>query len=358
MLINRNDKTKPTGECMKGSRVLITGHTGFKGSWLAQLLNSKDVEIFGLSLYPIENSLYTKLDNSIYAREYFQDINNYTELRAVVRDINPSYVFHLAAQPLVLRSYEDPLQTFATNVMGTANLIESTYNLDAIKSIVVATTDKVYKNFEDGRKYSEEDPLQGIDPYSASKVGCEAVVKAWQTIISGNMNVSLSSARAGNVIGGGDFADQRLLPDLIRSYISQNSINIRSPESTRPWQHVLDPIVGYVKLAELGSKVQDLSSFNFGPEGVSLSVRHLCEIAKQELNLKIDFEIEEDNTRYEAKRLDLDSSKAREMLNWKNRWTQTEAVTSTINWWKSVLSNELSATEACSRDLDLLTDFT
>lgn len=346
------------GERMKGSRVLITGHTGFKGSWMAQFLNSKDVEIFGLSLDPIENSLYTKLDNSIYAREYFQDINNYNELRAVVRDINPNYVFHLAAQPLVLKSYETPLQTFATNVMGTANLINSTYDLEAMKSIVIATTDKVYKNFEDGRKYIEQDPLQGIDPYSASKVGCEAVVKAWQTIISGNTSVSLSSARAGNVIGGGDFADQRLLPDLIRSYISQNSINIRNPDSTRPWQHVLDPIVGYVKLAEFGSKTQNLSSFNFGPEGLSLSVRQVCETVRQDLNVKIEFEIDKNSSYHEAKLLDLDSSKARETLNWKNKWTQTESVKSTINWWKSVLSKELSAAEACSRDLEVLNNFT
>ena len=339
---------------IKGSKVLITGHTGFKGSWLAEYLKSKDVEIFGLSLEPSENSLYTKLNQSIYAREYFQDINDHSQVLNILSEIKPNYIFHLAAQPLVLNSYKNPRETFVTNVIGTINVIDSAFKHESLKSIVIATTDKVYRNFEDGRKYREDDPLQGIDPYSASKVATEAVVRAWQTLINGNSRISLNSARAGNVIGGGDFADHRLMPDLIRSYLSKEPISIRNPRSTRPWQHVLDPIVGYVKLAEMSTTLQELSSFNFGPQGKSLSVIEVCEIVKRNLDIEINFESSDETPHHEANLLDLDSSKARQRLNWENHWSQTEAVTSTIQWWKSTLSNELSAAEACLRDIELL----
>lgn len=339
---------------IKGSKVLITGHTGFKGSWLAEYLKTKDVEIFGLALEPTENSLYTKLNQTIYAREYFQDINDHSQVLRILTEIKPNHIFHLAAQPLVLNSYSIPRETFATNVMGTVNVIHSAFNLESLKSIVIATTDKVYKNFEDGRKYSEEDPLQGEDPYSASKVATEAVVRSWQTLIKGNLKISLNSARAGNVIGGGDFADHRLMPDLIRSYISKEPISIRNPKSTRPWQHVLDPIAGYVKLAEMSTASQELSSFNFGPRGKSLSVMEVCEIAKRNLDIKINIESSYETLHHEANLLDLDSSKARQRLNWENQWSQMEAVTSTIQWWKSTLRNELTAAEACLRDIETL----
>lgn len=339
---------------IKGTRVLITGHTGFKGSWLAQYLKSRDVEIFGFSLNPEENSLYTRLDNSFYAQEFIEDIRDQGKLRSIIQDIRPEYIFHLAAQPLVLRSYENPIETFQTNVLGTANLLESSINSDSVKRIVVATTDKVYKNFEDGRKYIETDALEGNDPYSASKVGAEAVVKAWQTLMSSDKSKSIISVRSGNVIGGGDFASQRLLPDIIRSYLSGKPVSVRNPNSTRPWQHVLDPIVGYVMAAETNKDLKQLSAFNFGPSGASLSVSEVCTIAKSNLDFNIEFEDSSSSKLHEANLLDLDSTKAREVLMWENIWTQNEAVSCTINWWKSVLTQEMSADEACERDLDLM----
>lgn len=339
---------------INGTRVFITGHTGFKGSWLAQYLKSRDVEIFGLSLNPEHNSLYTRLDNSFYAREFIEDIRDLGKLRSIVQDIRPEFIFHLAAQPLVLRSYENPIETFQTNVLGTANILESSINLDSVKRIVVATTDKVYKNFEDGRKYIETDALEGNDPYSASKVGTEAVIKAWQTLMSSDESKSIISVRSGNVIGGGDFASQRLLPDIIRSYLSGEPVSVRNPNSTRPWQHVLDPIVGYVMAAEANNESIQLSAFNFGPSGASLSVAEVCTIAKSNLDFNIKFEDQSASKPHEANLLDLDSTKAREDLLWENIWTQNEAVSSTINWWKSVLSLEMSADEACERDLDLM----
>lgn len=339
---------------INGTRVLITGHTGFKGSWLAQYLKLRDVEIFGLSLNPEENSLYTRLDNSFYAREFIEDIRDLEKLRSIIQDIQPEYIFHLAAQPLVLRSYENPVETFQTNVLGTANLLESSINLKSVKRIVVATTDKVYKNFEDGRKYIETDALEGNDPYSASKVGAEAVVKAWQTLMSSDESKSIISVRSGNVIGGGDFASQRLLPDIIRSYLSGEPVSVRNPNSTRPWQHVLDPIIGYVMAAEVNNESKQLSAINFGPNGDSLSVAEVCTIAKSNLNFNIEFEDPSPSKVHEANLLDLDSTRAREELMWKNVWTQHEAVSSTINWWKSVLSQEMSADDGCKRDLDLM----
>ncbi len=339
---------------INGARVLITGHTGFKGSWLAQYLKLRNVEIFGLSLKPEKNSLYTRLDNSFYVREFIEDIRDLVKLSSVIQDIKPEYIFHLAAQPLVLRSYENPIETFQTNVLGTANLLESAINLNSVKRIVVVTTDKVYKNFEDGRKYVETDALEGSDPYSASKVGTEAVVKAWQTLTSSDESRSIISVRSGNVIGGGDFASQRLLPDIIRSHVSGEPIKVRNPNSTRPWQHVLDPIVGYVMAAETKKEPKQLTALNFGPSGDSLSVAEVCSIAKSNLDFKIEFEEPSPLKAHEANLLDLDSTKAREELMWKNIWTQNEAVSSTIKWWKSVLSQEMSADDACKRDLDLM----
>ena len=342
------------GSNINGTRVLITGHTGFKGSWLAQYLNSKDIEIFGLALKAEENSLYTKLDNSFYAREYIEDIRDLEKMRSVIQFIRPEYIFHLAAQPLVLRSYENPLETFQTNVLGTANLLESSVHLESVKKIIVATTDKVYKNFEDGRKYHETDPLEGNDPYSASKVGTEAVVKAWQTITAADESKAIISVRSGNVIGGGDFASERLLPDIIRSYISHESLNLRNPNSTRPWQHVLDPIAGYVMAAEVENKAKQFTAFNFGPSGASLSVAEVCKIAQSHLNFSLAIESQNHSRGHEANLLDLNSTKARDELKWRNIWSQEEAVSSTIKWWQSVLAEELSANEACERDLDLM----
>jgi CDP-glucose 4,6-dehydratase len=280
------------------------------------------------------------------------DMRDQATLEKVLFEVKPNYIFHLAAQPLVLKSYEKPIETFETNILGTAYLLNYAITLNSVKKIVVATTDKVYKNFEDGRKYSENDALEGMDPYSASKVGVEAAVKSWQTISAGRNSISISSVRAGNVIGGGDFASNRLLPDLVRGYLDKSTVTVRNPRSTRPWQHVLDPIIGYVKVAENSGQETNVQSFNFGPKDESLSVMEVCKIAEETLGLKIEFAREMIKSNHEATLLNLDSSKARELLNWNNLWSQQESVSATLNWWKSVCSGELSATEACARDLN------
>jgi CDP-glucose 4,6-dehydratase len=339
---------------LSNSRVLITGHTGFKGSWLAQYLFAKNVEIFGLSLAPEKDSLFTRLDNSHYAKQFLHDIRDGDRVQRTINEVKPNYVFHLAAQPLVLKSYENPIETFQTNILGTANILDAAIKSENVKRVVVATTDKVYKNFEDGRKYSESDSLEGLDPYSASKVGTEAAIKAWQTITSADKSVSICAVRAGNVIGGGDFAPQRLLPDIIRSYMSESAIKVRNPRSTRPWQHVLDPLAGYLKVAEINNHSNNMDSFNFGPRDESLSVGQVCQIASQHLGLNVEISDTGKNVNHEASLLDLDSTKARQLLNWENCWSQTSAVIETLNWWKSVLSGELSASEACQRDIGYL----
>lgn len=339
---------------INGAKILITGHTGFKGSWLTQLLSTKNVELYGLSLKPEKNSLYLKLKKKNFAKEYFYDISNKKRIQKAIRDIKPDFVFHLAAQPLVLESYQSPIQTFETNVMGTANILEACLRTDSVRKVVVATTDKVYKNLETGKKYSEVDPLEGLDPYSASKVGSESVIKAWQNLAQIEGRLEITSVRAGNVIGGGDFAKDRLLPDVIRSYINQEPVHIRNPESTRPWQHVLDPLAGYILALKKKENYERFPAYNFGPNEESLSVRSVLTVAKLALDSKIDIVELESQQSHEASKLDLDSTKAFSQLGWRNSWSQEKAVEDTIRWWKDTLSRELSHEEACQRDINFL----
>lgn len=341
---------------LKGSRVLITGHTGFKGSWLARYLSRFEVELFGLSLEAEPNSLHERLSRSIYAQELTQDIRDKSLLRKSLTEIRPEYVFHLAAQPLVIASYRNPVETFETNVMGTVNLLDGLLSLETTRTIIVATTDKVYKNLENGQKYKESDALQGQDPYSASKVGTESVVRAWQNLAALEDRISITSVRAGNVIGGGDFAENRLLPDIVKSYINQEPLVVRNPQSTRPWQHVLDPIIGYVKAAEHSAKSSTLPTFNFGPSDSSLSVKQVVDIAKTLIHLDVVTDEVLPSSLHEASRLDLDSTLAKKVLHWENKWLQRSAVESTVSWWKSVLSGEISADEATDLDIESISN--
>lgn len=340
---------------LAGSRILVTGHTGFKGSWLARYLRRFDVEIFGLSLEAHPDSLHTKLDSKLYSREFIQDIRNRDHLKRSLNEIKPKYIFHLAAQSLVLESYRHPIDTFEINVLGTANLLEVAQSVGSVERIVVTTTDKVYKNFENGRKYKESDPLEGNDPYSSSKVGAEAAIRAWQNIAAIDARMSIVSARAGNVIGGGDFSQHRLLPDIVRSHLSGIPMEIRNPLSTRPWQHVLDPIAGYVAAAEK-DKTEEMMSINFGPSSSSLSVSTVIDIAKKSLKFETKSSDSGSAVFHEANFLDLDSTLAKDVLGWSNCWTQEEAVRSTVEWWKSVISGDLTANEAIEKEIDYRCD--
>jgi CDP-glucose 4,6-dehydratase len=333
------------------SPILIIGHTGFKGTWLTLLLEKLGVDVTGISLPADKNSLYSKLNRHGQINEFFQDIRDFSQTEKLIQRIKPKYIFHLAAQPLVLNSYKTPRETFETNVLGTVNILDAASKLNDCEHIVVSTTDKVYKNDESGQRFTENSALGGKDPYSWSKVGTEAAVGAWQQIISVNGGPKITSVRAGNVIGGGDQAENRLLPDLINSLLSNSNILIRNPQSTRPWQHALDPLWGYV--LALTAESTELA-FNFSPDGKSLTVLEVANIAGSTWGSNIKIEIESQQTKIESNTLELNSSLAVTTLNWKNKWSQETAVISTINWWKSIQENKLSPIEACDVNLEEL----
>lgn len=332
--------------------ILITGHTGFKGTWLTLMLERLGYQVIGISREPEKRSLYSQMNRKGKIEEIFADVQDYNTTSNFIKSHNPSIVFHFAAQSLVMESYRDPIQTFSTNVMGSASILESCSKVDSVRVVLVATTDKVYENNDSGRKFLESDSLGGRDPYSASKVGTEMVVKAWRSIRSTGEQPKIIVARAGNVIGGGDYADNRIFPDLIRAIKSKETLDIRNPQSTRPWQHVLDPLRGYIQFVEecLGGLKTD--TLNFGPDGEDLTVSQLIDIAKE--NLPVQY-LTGKNTKEifkEAKHLSLDSSRAKRELNWMPRYSQVEAINSTAKWWARYLSGEESANTLCINEIE------
>jgi CDP-glucose 4,6-dehydratase len=341
-----NRKTNQIG------KVLLTGHTGFKGTWMTLLLESLGIEVVGLSLPPEPNSLFERLERKGVIEEYFFDINDKDKIINTLKQTSVKTVIHMAAQPLVLQSYQTPAKTFETNVMGTVNILDAAFNSNTVEAIIAVTTDKVYENKNTGRKFIESDSLFGKDPYSASKVGTESAIAAWSQISRINNGPSVISARAGNVIGGGDFAKDRIIPDLIRGYIKSEVVKVRSPKSTRPWQHALDPISGYLLAALDANETRTQYSVNFGPVDQSLEVQEVVSSAKQVFGEAINVEIESDgSSSMESHLLDLDSSFAQKQLGWKPVMDQKSAITSTFQWWEDVISKRLSAEEACNQDL-------
>lgn len=348
----------PLGTRLRGlpGPVLVTGHTGFKGTWLTFLLERLRVPVIGFSLTPERDSLFDRAKRTGSIPEEFLDIRNYDSLSEFISRYKPSVIIHMAAQPLVLRSYKNPRETFDTNVMGTVNILESSFKTNFVEAIIVVTSDKVYKNNNSGRAFVETDALAGKDPYSASKVATEAVVAAWQQIAKVSGGPKVASVRAGNVVGGGDWAESRLMPDLVRAYISGEEIVLRNPESTRPWQHVLDSLVGYLLGVEYTLVKGETESFNFGPDTKSLPVKEVAEISKKYWPTPVEIGILEESSsnQTEATSLSLNSHKARELLKWSPRWTQEEAVESTFQWWDKVLNRGINPTACCIDDLDRL----
>ena len=300
---------------------------------------------------PTNESLFVKVGGSISCRNEFVDIRNQSAVSEVFAKYNPSAIIHLAAQPLVLESYAQPRETFETNVMGTVNILDSCFRTSSVKSIIVATTDKVYRNSGVGKDFCESDALEGKDPYSASKVAVESVVNGWNQIGKVRGGPSVVSVRAGNVIGGGDWANDRLMPDIIRGLISGGPIEIRNPKNTRPWQHVLDPLVGYLLALEANIDSQIFTSINFGPSGESLTVSEVVEIATLVWGSKVDVNYRDSSIvdSREADNLNLDSNFAKERLNWIPQISQADAVASTVNWWKRVSNNEATAADECNQ---------
>ena len=315
-------------------KILVTGHTGFKGSWLVTMLEMLGSEVMGVSLPEEENSLFRKIDNDLTSSSSFVDIRDRAALKKVMDGFKPDLVFHLAAQSLVMESYENPVDTFSTNVMGTAHILEASLDAENLKGVVIITTDKVYRNLDSGKAFSEEDSLGGNDPYSGSKAACEIVVESWRPLFeSRNTKVRLVTARAGNVIGGGDEGRNRLLPDLVTSIRGDAKLTLRNPNATRPWQHVIDAIHGYLILGEkflLSEKVA--RSYNFGPSKDSdLSVMQVVKTIEELSGKRFDISIE-DSKFHESGLLKLDSSLAADDLGWESQLTSNEALNLTLDF--------------------------
>ncbi len=321
-----------------GKRVLITGHTGFKGGWLTVWLRRLGARISGISLPPVTTpSLFHLARIEALCDSHFADIRDAEGLARLCRDSQPEVVFHLAAQPLVRASYRQPLETFAINVMGTAHLLEALRGLDSVRSVVIVTTDKVYRNNEWCWPYREEDTLGGHDPYSASKAACELVVDSYRRSFLAEQGVAVASARAGNVIGGGDWSEDRLIPDAIRAWQSRLPLRIRRPEAIRPWQHVLEPVAGYLCLAErIWHNPALAGAYNFGPEPhTAATVREVIALAKDAYGAgDVIFETDAQGP-HEAGWLALDIARARVTLGVTPRWGLAETVKRTLAWYRA-----------------------
>ena len=337
--------------------LLLTGHTGFKGTWMTFLLEHLNVPVVGYSLPAVKDSLYDRAERTGGIPEVFADIRDYTNLEKFLDEHKPSTVIHMAAQPLVLQSYENPRETFDVNVMGTVNVLDIACKRDFVKAIIVVTTDKVYRNDNSGRAFIETDPLEGKDPYSASKVGTEAVVAAWQQISKVSAGPRIVSVRAGNVIGGGDFATDRIIPDLIRGVITGKPIEIRNPNSTRPWQHVLDPLLGYLVTLEKILEGFELNTINFGPLENGISVAEIVEIFKSHSILhqfQASTKITNPTKNFEAVNLTLNSSKAQTILGIQPLYDTKQSIDITFGWWEKVLTEKCSPEQACLADIQSL----
>ena len=326
----------------KGKRVLVTGHTGFKGSWLTVWLNELGAEVCGISL-PMEGefSHYALLKPDI--RSYICDIRDAEKLGRIVTNFRPDAVFHLAAQPLVRRSYRDPAGTFAANVMGTVNVLEACRKCDSVRAVVAVTSDKCYDNPGTHHRFRETDPMGGGDPYSASKGCAELVVSSYRRSFfrledyGVKHRMLIASGRAGNVVGGGDWAEDRLIPDIMRAAAARSTVELRNPRSVRPWQHVLEPLSGYLALGEkLFAGEKDFSGgWNFGPEdGGTVTVEEAAGILREEWPDIVFRTAADPDAPPEAEVLRLNCAKARRELKWRSVWSPDEAFRRTARWYR------------------------
>ncbi|MHB8782649.1 MAG: CDP-glucose 4,6-dehydratase [Desulfobacteria bacterium] len=350
----------------RGKRVFLTGHTGFKGSWLSLWLTALGAEVSGYALDPpTDPSLYELARVDTLVKSAIADVRDAVTLARSLAEARPDVVFHLAAQPLVRESYRDPVNTYSTNVMGTVNLLEAVRVCDSVRAVVNVTTDKCYENREWPWGYRENEALGGHDPYSSSKACSELVTSAYRrsffTAQAGSTRgACIASARAGNVIGGGDFAKDRLLPDCVRAVLAHEKILLRNPGAVRPWQHVLDPLAGYLLLAQ--RLVEDgprfAEAWNFGPEDsdartVEWVVRRFCEEWGEGASCVVD----QGEHPHEAGQLRLDCSKARQRLGWTPLWSVSEAIQMVVEWTRSWNGNG-NVRETCIRQIRKFDDGT
>jgi CDP-glucose 4,6-dehydratase len=325
-----------------GKRVLVTGHTGFKGSWLALWLHRLGAEVHGCALPPpTSTNLFSVARVADVLRSHvIADVRDGAAVLKAVRSTDPEIVFHLAAQPLVRQSYHEPVETYATNIMGTVNLLEAVRSCKAVRAVVNVTTDKCYDNREWVWGYREGEALGGSDPYASSKACAELVTAAYRASFLAQTGVAVATARAGNVIGGGDWADDRLVPDFFRAARAGRPLEVRHAGATRPWQHVLEPLSGYLVLAErlFSADAQFADAWNFGPvDEDAMPVRELLDrLVSKVAGMR--WSETQASALHEASYLKLDSSKARSLLGWRPRWRLEDALDRTVAWdhaWRS-----------------------
>lgn len=333
----------------KNRRVLITGHTGFKGSWLCLLLNKLGADVYGYALEPPTNpSLFKEANIEELMTSFIGDIRDLDNLQKIMQQVQPEIVIHMAAQPLVRESYKIPVETYAINVMGTVHLLEACRNTPSVKAIVNVTTDKCYENREWHWGYRENEPMGGYDPYSNSKGCSELVTSAYRNSYFNPKDyskhgVAVASARAGNVIGGGDWADDRLIPDFIRAISNGEKVKIRSPYAIRPWQHVLEPLTGYLTLAAklYTEGTAFAQGWNFGPDdndaqNVEWITRAICELWGDSAS----YEVDTNPQPHEANYLKLDCSKSKAELSWYPKWNIETTLKTIVEWNKAFIAGE------------------
>lgn len=349
------DKFKKLNQFWRGKKVLITGNTGFKGAWLSFFLNLLNAKVYGYALRPEKQSLFEILKlRKIFEKNLYAKIENFYILNNYIEEIKPEIIFHLAAQPLVSTSYIEPLKTIKTNVIGTSNLLSSLKNKNYIKSVIIVTTDKVYK-LNKKKIFKETDELGGIDPYSASKVCKEIIVNSYVNSFFTNKKMfnRISTVRSGNVIGGGDFSQNRLIPDLIRHLFYKQPLKIRNPESIRPWQHVIEPIYGYLLLAEKqykGISNKKNISWNFGPKNKNfLKVSEILQLVKKKLKKNIIIKLVKSDFK-ETDILKLNSNKSKNKLNWISKWDVLTTLKKTIELEEAIIKKS-SAYKICENQI-------
>jgi len=338
------ENVEMTGSFWKDKKVLITGHTGFKGSWLSLWLQHFGADVIGISLDPPTTpSLYNQADVASGMLSLRQDVRNGEAIKQLFQQHKPEIVFHLAAQPLVRYSYHEPVETYETNVMGTLHVLEGIRSIDTVYAAVMITTDKCYENREWVWGYRENEPMGGHDPYSSSKGAAELLIASYRDSYYPERQydqhkVAIASVRAGNVIGGGDWAEDRLIPDIIRAFQKEKTVEIRNPYSIRPWQHVLEPLSGYIRLAELltNDGVEYAEAWNFGPkEEDARQVQWIVEQMAKQWGNDASWVIDDDHHPHEANYLKLDCSKANTRLNWQPKWNLNQTLQKIVEWHKS-----------------------
>ena len=344
MSINNRPKMVIDSTFWCNKKVLVTGHTGFKGSWLALWLQQLGAEVFGFALAPnSQSSLFVRADVAQDMNSIEGDIRNLQQLKKAVEKIKPDVVFHLAAQALVRYSYQNPLETYETNVMGTLHVLEAIRECDSVRAAVMVTTDKCYENKEWIWPYRENEAIGGHDPYSSSKGCAELLIASYRkSYFFEDHQTSIATARAGNVIGGGDWADDRLIPDIVRAFQNDREVKIRNPNAIRPWQHVLDPLSGYLLLAEklFADGHQYAEAWNFGPKIEDMAtVQRVVELMAEYWG-QAKWSVDQAETVHEAHSLKLDSSKALVFLQWQSKWSLLQALEKTTSWYRLALHGE------------------